>query len=387
MRTKGEQNMNIRLDLFGRVRLRGQSRSCSSFPTVKCKILLAFLGLHPDQEHPRSRLMDVLWPETDLDTARSRLNVTVHMLKKSLEAAVPGSSELLGSDRNSVWLDSSVQVDVVEFLNLADAARQASDVHTRRILLQEMVALYSGPVGAGLEEGPRPAEWLAAWRTNCLHAYLDAITWLASDAMDRNAGAEAMSLYRQAMMVESANKEVSRSLAHWLKVGGGDAVVATPQTDALGQSSAWMSASVDELATSILRALSMSGLPGLNPDRATVSVIHADGVEARILREIVESGRGQVSSVEPASVFSTAREAVETAQQLVRQVGTARVVVSTRDASMRSQLLHVEQDVIRSTFPGEVLISDVTRLLLLPELSVRLQPSLVDGYSVLPVLV
>lgn len=82
--------------------------------TRKAVALLAHLALEPG-DHPRDALVDLLWPDTDVDRARSSLRRTLSTLRSAL------GGRWVGADRSVVALDrSGVTIDVEEFLTLAD---------------------------------------------------------------------------------------------------------------------------------------------------------------------------------------------------------------------------------------------------------------------------
>jgi predicted ATPase len=73
--------------------------------------LLARLALEPARDHPREELADLLWPDADAITGRSRLRQTLSLLKAVLEP--PGSEPVVLADRRvlrvvagALWCDA-----------------------------------------------------------------------------------------------------------------------------------------------------------------------------------------------------------------------------------------------------------------------------------------
>src|SRR5438067_7053361 len=109
-------NQPWRLELFGGMRLVRGEQVVTHFRTRKNAALLAYLACHPDREHPRELLADLLWPERDPAAARHSLNVALAYLRQRLEAPDLPKGAALGSSRMAVRLDPQwVTTDVAEF--------------------------------------------------------------------------------------------------------------------------------------------------------------------------------------------------------------------------------------------------------------------------------
>jgi len=70
-----------RIDLFGGLRLLRGGTVITRFRTRQTGLLLAYLALYPDQDHPRDALAELLWPENDLETAKNKLRLALHALR------------------------------------------------------------------------------------------------------------------------------------------------------------------------------------------------------------------------------------------------------------------------------------------------------------------
>ncbi len=70
--------------------------------------------MFPHRSHSREELIDLLWPDADLDTGRNRQRQALATLRRSLEP--PGLADVLLADRNTVWLNPvAFRCDVAEF--------------------------------------------------------------------------------------------------------------------------------------------------------------------------------------------------------------------------------------------------------------------------------
>lgn len=103
-----------RVELLGQVRATSGGREVTQFGSRKIVALLARLALYPKRAHGREELVDLLWPDADLDTGRNRLRQALFALRRLLEP--PGAPELLQVDRQSVrLLPHAFSCDALDF--------------------------------------------------------------------------------------------------------------------------------------------------------------------------------------------------------------------------------------------------------------------------------
>src|SRR5437773_5162965 len=114
----------------------------------RVRALLACLLSSPGRKLGREQVMDVLWPEADIETASSRLDRSVYSLRQALEPALnrPASSRLLRMEREGPVLadQAHIWVDADECEHLLNQARATNDAGEREQLLEEASALYGG---------------------------------------------------------------------------------------------------------------------------------------------------------------------------------------------------------------------------------------------------
>jgi predicted ATPase len=132
-----------RFELLGQLRAISGDRVVTQFGSRKVAALLARLALFPKRAQGREELIDLLWPDADLDTGRNRLRQAIFALRRVLEP--PGAPEVLLVDRTSVRLNAAAfSCDVTEF----EATVRARDGAAAR-------ALYVGELMPGHYE-----EWI-----------------------------------------------------------------------------------------------------------------------------------------------------------------------------------------------------------------------------------
>src|SRR5258708_4707392 len=116
------------IHLFGRLRAVNADRPIDRFRTEKTASLLAYLALHLGQSFSRDSLIELLWPEADLDRGRMSLRTALSSLRRQLEPPGVPSGAVLRATPSAVSLHpSSVRTDVDEFERLIAFAATASD--------------------------------------------------------------------------------------------------------------------------------------------------------------------------------------------------------------------------------------------------------------------
>src|SRR5947207_13712451 len=125
------QDESWRVDLLGGLTAARGDRRVTRFHTQKSAALLAYLSYYRVRSHPREVLVEILWPEEDLDVARHRLRVALSFLRRELEPPGTAAGTILVTDRATVRLGPAVTTDVAEFEQaLHEAARAgASSEH------------------------------------------------------------------------------------------------------------------------------------------------------------------------------------------------------------------------------------------------------------------
>src|ERR1700747_1828361 len=104
--------VRVTVRLFGGFEARFSSGATLVLATKKAQALLAYLGSHPGQPHPRDKLASLLWGEKSDDQARDGLRHALAALRRALGDA----DGVLRSEGQALVVDAAgVEADVAAF--------------------------------------------------------------------------------------------------------------------------------------------------------------------------------------------------------------------------------------------------------------------------------
>ncbi len=208
-----------RLELFGGIRLVLPESVVTRFRTQKTALLLAYLACQKGHEVPRDALIEMLWPDQDLDEGRASLSASLTSLRRQLEPAGVQAGSVLQADRRTVRLNpDAFLTDVEEFETLLGQAEPGTqgarvDLKRQQDLLQKALALYQGEFLSGYY-----ADWVTPEQSRLTQRYLDALLALARTLAQQGALPRALETARQALSTdpyqENACRLIMRLLAH-----------------------------------------------------------------------------------------------------------------------------------------------------------------------------
>ncbi len=142
--------------LLGTLSAKRGDQTITRFSTSRAAALLTRLALFPHRTHPREELIDLLWPDSDIDSGRLNLRVALASLRRQLEPPDVLTGSVLIADRSSIRLNSpACRSDVTAFEAALKAAAQAPDHQARRAALEEARTLYTGELLPGFYD-----EWI-----------------------------------------------------------------------------------------------------------------------------------------------------------------------------------------------------------------------------------
>jgi DNA-binding SARP family transcriptional activator len=76
------------IQLLGGLRATRGNAVIAQFPSRPIAMLLARLALQPQRCHAREELIDLLWPEAELEVGRNRLGQALSTLRRLLEPPI-----------------------------------------------------------------------------------------------------------------------------------------------------------------------------------------------------------------------------------------------------------------------------------------------------------
>ncbi len=178
----------------------------------RARALLGCLLSSPGRRSSREQVMELLWPDLDIDVAANRLNGAVHELRQILEPEIarPAASRMLRLERDVLEIADSAQIwlDAEAFEHLLKEANTSSDPAEAERLLEEAAALYRG--GYLLEE--LYSEWAAPRRDALQRAWIGLLLDLANLRTERGMLASAIETLDRLRTAEPTNETALQRL-------------------------------------------------------------------------------------------------------------------------------------------------------------------------------
>ncbi len=178
----------------------------------RARALLGCLLSNTGRRLGREQIMEMLWPDLDIDLAANRLNGAVHELRQILEPDIarPAASRLLRLQRDILELadGSQIWVDAEEFDTLLKQADTSMDTKQTEHLLEEAAALYRG--NYLLEE--LYSEWAAPRRDALQRAWVGLLLKLAQLRAERKAYVSAIELLDRLRTADPTNETALQQL-------------------------------------------------------------------------------------------------------------------------------------------------------------------------------
>ncbi|MCC7434194.1 MAG: winged helix-turn-helix domain-containing protein [Methanoregulaceae archaeon] len=208
--------MAFRIEMFGGLAYLANDATVSRFRTKKTAALLAYLAYHPRTVHTREELVELLWPESDINLGRQNLSTALSSLRRQLEPPGMERDHVLLTDRESVALRAeALETDVQNFESALKCASKHVADGLKVELLESAIELYRGPLLPHLHD-----DWIIFERERLHEDYCAALRRLSqlrrgSGDLDR-----AISLARKAIEAEPLLKDHYAHLALLLQEAG-----------------------------------------------------------------------------------------------------------------------------------------------------------------------
>ena len=196
------------IQLFGQLCVRQPVRTITRFRTKKAAELLAYLACYRHRQHAREALIEMLWPEEEIEAARNRLSVELNSLRRQLEPPGVPAGAVLRADRTSVQLNpDACMTDVAEFEAALQAVGQTQDDAEQASLLTQAIDLYVGELLPG-----HYTEWVLTERERLADAYFSALRLLIGCLARLRQFERALDYARRAVHVDPLREASYRDL-------------------------------------------------------------------------------------------------------------------------------------------------------------------------------
>ena len=200
----------IEIHLLGpfRVRIDGAEVEEQAWARRKPTLLVKLLALEPHHQLHRERVMELLWPDSDLEAAVNNLHKVIHLARRALEPALKSvaDSHFIFTQGQQVLLRAPgrVWVDVEEFERRAAAALKSTEVEA----YAQALAVYQGDL---LVEDLYE-DWAATRREQLRAQYQQLLTNTA--ALHERRGERQLSIGRlkELLACDATNEEAHRRL-------------------------------------------------------------------------------------------------------------------------------------------------------------------------------
>ncbi|MDQ2858943.1 MAG: tetratricopeptide repeat protein [Candidatus Eremiobacteraeota bacterium] len=176
--TTPARSPNVRIEMLGglRVFVDGEAIAATAWKRRKAPAIFAYLVTEGGRVVPRSRLVDLYWPELEADAAHDNLRVTIGAIRKAL-------GDVVKFEANGYRFvpPARVWIDVAAFdahMETGRAARARGDEETTRLAYVQVADLYRGDFVEGIDDGG----WQWRERERLRAVALEALRWLSNDA-------------------------------------------------------------------------------------------------------------------------------------------------------------------------------------------------------------
>ncbi len=192
----------ICIHLLGRLAVEREGEMITRFPTYKTGALLALLAWRRGEMLSREQVVDMFWPDADLEAGRQSLRTALTAIRRLLDGGGKDAS-LITADHWWIGLNAAVNTDVAQ---LNETARQMQRLHApqqRVLLLKEAQKIYAGELLPALYE-----EWILGAREQCAAQMRQMLLQGADDFESLGDLAEAAQTLQQVIALDVLDAEL-----------------------------------------------------------------------------------------------------------------------------------------------------------------------------------
>jgi DNA-binding SARP family transcriptional activator len=185
----------------------GDGAEVSDWQRRSAKTLTKLLATHPSHALHREQILDILWPEADLDSALNSFGKALHAARRAIEPELvrrQSSAYLRLEDAMLALEMEHVAIDADRFEQLAQDALRGADARA----LESALAAYGGEL---LPED-RYEDWCAERRGHLIELHIRVLLALAEAFERSGAYNEAADRLRDVLQNDQTREEVHRRL-------------------------------------------------------------------------------------------------------------------------------------------------------------------------------
>jgi DNA-binding SARP family transcriptional activator len=199
----------LRIQLLGgfRVERAGVAPTASSWQRRTAKTLTKLLATHPRHRLHREQVLEILWPDVELESALNSFGKALHAARRALEpellpressAYLPLTDSMVALDAEHVWIDAD------HFESLAEGALRRGDLAG----YERALAAYGGEL---LPED-RYEDWCAERRDHLAALHIQLLFALAEAHEERGSLSASAARLREALQHDPTREDVHRRL-------------------------------------------------------------------------------------------------------------------------------------------------------------------------------
>src|SRR5882762_9427546 len=207
-RPTGDESLEI--CLLGPFRVVADSRVVTErqWSRRKPALLIKLLALQPHHQLHREQMIELLWPDSDPESAINNLHKAIHLARHALEPELKSAADshfvLTRGQQIVLTAPGKLYIDVEEFERQADAAIKSNDTAA----FETAIGLYRGDL---LNEDPYE-DWAAMRREQSRELYHRLLIKLSHIHESQGDHHQSIEPLRKLIAADTANEEAHRDL-------------------------------------------------------------------------------------------------------------------------------------------------------------------------------
>ena len=253
--------------LFNGLRVQQGEREITRFQTQKTGSLLAFLAYYANRSHPREMLIDMLWPDADINAGRHSLSMALSSLRHQLEPPGVAAGTVIQASRFVVQINAeAITTDVAEFEATLRAAAKARSQTEQTQWLEQAVFCYSGELLRGYYE-----DWMLTEQRRLADRLFEAAQTLAERWQASSDAIRAIDVMRRVVAADPTREEAHLSLMRLYDADGQSATALRQYADLERMLDQQMGETPSSVARQLAAHISRNAVPPAAPSSVAPS--------------------------------------------------------------------------------------------------------------------